>query len=305
MESLRASDRKLEDADGALERQRRGIPCGGANEGPITEDRPPARRCSSWREEAFCQECDGLPLLVPQERTAEAGVKRGKPVIFISSTSELREEREELAAALRPLYEPYLYEEDRARRGSPEERCRELIGESDVFLGILGPSYGSPFAAGVDERSIVEWEFDTARSQKDLEIMMFVRRGLAGAEAEPRQQRFIERVTDFHEGVWCKFFESERDLVSEVRQALERWLVEFWSQMAVARARFGTRLTRILTAIAAGVAIGTLTITVLQLRSPFLDRAALLGVYAIAAVTILLCIVLLLMEIGGRYEGEG
>ena len=38
-----------------------------------------------------------------------------KPLVFVSSTSGLAEERRELEARLSRVYELYLYEEDRAR----------------------------------------------------------------------------------------------------------------------------------------------------------------------------------------------
>src|SRR5438045_9495902 len=103
-----------------------------------------------------------------------------KPLVFVSSTSGLAEERRELEARLSRVYELYLYEEDRARGASPEQHCRDMINQSDVFLGVLGLDYGSGFPGADGKRSIVEWEFDAAQSRSDLEILTFVRQLRAG-----------------------------------------------------------------------------------------------------------------------------
>lgn len=42
-----------------------------------------------------------------------------KPVVFISSTSDLKAEREAVAQTLRPELEPFLYEEHAAASGTP------------------------------------------------------------------------------------------------------------------------------------------------------------------------------------------
>jgi hypothetical protein len=56
------------------------------------------------------------------------------PLVFISSTSDLKQERLAVAGKLRLTYEPYLYEEEGAGSKSPADRCREMIEASDVFV---------------------------------------------------------------------------------------------------------------------------------------------------------------------------
>lgn len=178
-----------------------------------------------------------------------------RPIVFISSTSDLTEERKALLASLGPLYEPYLYEEDRARRGSPEERCREMIERSHVFVGILGARYGTPFPSDA-ERSIVEWEIDTARRCETVEIMAFLKKLPPGAEVDPRQKRLLDEVTRFESGLWCKFFESTDNLVQLVRSSLEGWLVEFWARMQQRQREGAFSLHRKLLLLAAAVVAG-------------------------------------------------
>ncbi len=222
-----------------------------------------------------------------------------KPLVFVSSTSDLAAERQALAAELRPLYDLYLYEEDRARGTSPERRCREQIERCHVFVGVLGGSYGTPFPGDAGGRSIVEWEFDTARAGRaDLEIMPFVRRG-ADAAGDPRQRAFLARLTDFETGMWCKFFDSSESLVREARRSLESWLVEFWGRMQKAQLGASVRLHRLLLPAVALLVAALLAVTLTPLRSLFTD-ASLIALGITLGAIVLLALVLLIAETGGR-----
>jgi len=224
---------------------------------------------------------------------------RGKPLVFVSSTSDLAAEREAVAAVLRPWFDPYLFEEDRARRQSPEEECRRMIAEADVFVGLLGTSYGSPFPASGEERSIVEWEFDLARARQDVDMMAFVRQDAAAGGADPRQQRFLEQLRGFRQGLWCKAFASRGDLVRLVRESLEGWLVEFWAQLKEAQHHVTRRAGRRLTAIAGAAIVLVMGVTLTPFRS-LLSSASVLAVTAAGGSVALLCLALHLAELGGR-----
>ena len=160
---------------------------------------------------------------------------RSTTVVFISSTSDLAAEREALASKLPPAYAPYLYERDRAGSLSPEDRCREMIEESDVFVCLLGERYGSLYSFDVGPRSIVEWEFDTARERGHLELMTFQKDPLVNID--PGQQAFLGRITRFRTGIWCKRFQSTDQLVREVSESLLLWLNEFHAKVKAARSR--------------------------------------------------------------------
>jgi hypothetical protein len=226
-----------------------------------------------------------------------------KPLVFISSTSDLADERRALLANLGPLYEPYLYEEDRAGRASPEVRCREKIEESNVFVGILGASWGTPLPSD-PSRSIVEWEIETARRRDDLEILTFVKKLPADVAVDPRQKELLDSVTGFENGLWCKFFDSTESLVRLVRSSLEAWLVEFWSHMQQARFGAALRLHRVLLAVAGVLAAALLLVAVSPLRELF-TTMALVAASACVATLLLLCIVLLLAETGGPHGSPG
>jgi hypothetical protein len=137
---------------------------------------------------------------------------------------------------LRKHFDPYLYEEDRARGKSPRDHCRKMIGDSEVFVGIVGSRYGSRVGED-DDRSICEWEFDVARRCKDTEVMMMVSQAHKGTEIEPEQRRFRERIAAFGSGVWCGFFSSTQQLLESVAQALTTWLAECFCESRDRRAR--------------------------------------------------------------------
>ena len=226
-----------------------------------------------------------------------------KPIVFISSTSDLSEERKALLADLVGHYEPSLYEEEGAQRGSPEERCREMIESSQVFVGILGASYGTPFP-GDPQRSIVEWEIDTARQCEDVEIMTFLKKLPPGAEVDPRQKRLLDRVTAFESGFWCKVFESTESLVHLVRQSLESWLLRVWNgvhQREILRAML---LHRVLAPVAGVLVLGLVGIAATPLRSQF-TTSSLIAVSVALATLVLLCHVLLVAQTGGRHGSRG
>ncbi|MDQ3813376.1 MAG: DUF4062 domain-containing protein [Armatimonadota bacterium] len=230
----------------------------------------------------------------------------GKPIVFISSTSDLSQERQALAETLRRLrlYEPYLYEEDRARGGSPEAHVRQMIEASDVFVGVLGARYGSLFSAGPPQRSIVEWEFDEASARRHIQIMMFIREMPAGEVIEPPQQHFLDRVRDFHSGVWCRFFSSANELSALVRESLELWLLEVWQRVQKeSQRRTVPWLHRILSVVAVAFVGLLCLIAATPLRAQF-SNSALIALCAVSATVVLLCIVLLQLEMGGQYGRE-
>lgn len=222
---------------------------------------------------------------------------RGSPLVFISSTSDLVDEREALANKLPPMYDPYLFERDRARSQSPEAHCREMIEQSDVFVCLLGFNYGSLYSFEVEgARSIVEWEFDTARSRADIELMVFRKDPLPGIDQ--RQQEFLNRVSGFQEGVWLKRFRSPDELVCQVGESLLRWLVEFRAKVKAARLRHRAAVRRWfvgLTLLSVGALIG-----VLIGREAFTLKSALAVTIAVG------CLIALALayEWGGKHESE-
>lgn len=224
---------------------------------------------------------------------------RARHLIFVSSTSDLMDERSAIENALRDHFDPYLYERDRSRKGSPRVRCRDVIEEADVFLCILGSAYGSVYQPGEDETSIVEWEFKTAKSRRDLEIMSFIKRHPPEISVDPRQRQFIENVSDFHKGVWCQFFRTTEELIDQARDSLQGWSLELFTRLREANERRSRRVTRYLTAIVALTALFVMSVAAVALTTEAVSKSAVLAFSGTGLIVIVACFILLWSETGG------
>ena len=219
-----------------------------------------------------------------------------KPAVFVSSTSKMADERQELRKRLPSIYELYLYEWDRAGRGSPEDRLRAMLGQSDVFLGVLGPDYGSLYPG--QQRSIVEWEFDTARELGKLEIFTFVKNPSAGEAREQPQEAFLSRIKGFKTGVWMHFFATPSELADEARESLEGWLAEVYRETKKANRPLARRvwIIAIVLSLLAIVGLGA----VLTMRGASLSTSAIITLCSCTFVVVALCLVsALFVDLGG------
>jgi len=227
---------------------------------------------------------------------------RGTLVVFISSTSDLAAEREALATRLQPSFLPYLFERDRASSMSPKDRCQEMIEQSDVFVCLLGERHGSLYSFDVGPRSIVEWEFETARARENLELMTFQKEPLANVD--PNQQTFLERIAKFRTGVWIKRFQSTDQLVRDVYDSLVQWLVEFRTRVQAIRIRDRSRARSLLLGLT-GLSVGGLLAAAFAfLKAPgsswdMFTRSSLLVATGAVACLVLLGLV---FQFGGRRD---
>ena len=211
-------------------------------------------------------------------------------LLFISSTSDLKAERQALADNLRPMYEAFLYEELGAGSVPPEDVIKKKIEDSDVFIGLLGPRYGSPYSPPDDNRSIVEWEFDTAREHDTLAVMPF-RKIVPKEQIEPPQLKFIERISAFGKGgMWLKEFDSTQTLVKLVKDSLEWWMI---AQTEQVKRRILPWLHTTLMVIALLATLLCITAFVLFMAQVIpLNQSSVLGVCGLSFFTILLVLVL-------------
>ncbi len=193
-----------------------------------------------------------------------------KLLVFISSTSDLRDERLALKELIGKygMYEPYLYEDEPARRESPEERCREMVGRSDIFVGLLGAKYGTPYPPPGERGSIVEWEFETARGREDLGLMTVMIKRVPSEQIEQPQRGFIERVRAFR-ATWCKEYGSTAELNDEVLRSLVQWSAELASESLEERQSAKQRLRPVLVAVAVASAVVVAALLVLNLTQVF------------------------------------
>lgn len=153
-----------------------------------------------------------------------------KPLLFISSTSDLQEERSAVEAALPRSVEAYRYEQETARRESPRARLERVLQRTDVFVAILGSRYGSLYPDDEKNRSIVEWEFDTAYGNEATEIFALRKVAEKPDDVEERQRTFLERLENFDTGIWLKPFDTLLQLERDFTKALIDWLTRFYDR---------------------------------------------------------------------------
>jgi hypothetical protein len=138
--------------------------------------------------------------------------------VFISSvTYALGDERAALAALLRvvPPYEPSRFEDFTASGRTPREACLAGVEACDVYVLLLGPRYGQPFAdSGV---APTEEEFILAR-RLGKEILVFVKE--SDEPDEPRQAVFKRQVQDYVGGRFRASFTDPLSLNEAVMAAL-------------------------------------------------------------------------------------
>lgn len=224
--------------------------------------------------------------------------------LFISSTSDLNQEREKLAAnkELLRLCKQFHYGEfgagsDEAGNTSPEKILREQLKDTDVFIGLLGPKYGTLYHPpnGSPSISIVEWEFNEA-CRCGLEIMPFLKTIAPTDKLDQGQDNFRERVSDFQYGKWCEKYDSPDDLPGIVRRSLQMWLVR---QYKKARARTADWLNRILAPLAVGLILLCVLVSLLFVAQilPF-SQSSVFGFCALTFFAILLTIVTLKSQMG-------
>ena len=183
--------------------------------------------------------------------------------VFLSSTSDLELEREALLESLRPTFDVYAFEEERAGGSSPESRCRRHIQRSRFFVCILGKEFGHLYPGS--DKSIVQWELDVARSDPGKAIFPFIRHYSDDSQIDPRQQDFISQVSDFREGHWCRSYEDPPDLVELVNHSLMNWLAEYFQQTQ----RPSPFLQWGVIAVSCTVVLALLTIALTPLRELF------------------------------------
>jgi hypothetical protein len=212
---------------------------------------------------------------------------------FISSTSDLRTEREavrEVCAMLK--VEPFLYEEVPANSASPESFLREVIGASEIYVGLLGGRYGS-FYPPQNERSIVEFEFDEACNRHGLHLTAVFPKVLPPENVEPLQEKFRKKVGGFgNEGVWIRTFDSIERLKTEVRDSITFWLGDVFIKYKRGEEPGAARDHRRVKGIAGILAgIGALTSLVFALLPFSITSRTVAIAIGCLAVGILLCIV--------------
>ena len=149
-----------------------------------------------------------------------------------------------------------------------------MAEQCDLFLLILGPTYGFPpdeREAG-SEKSATELEFDWARARRANKILVFIRQD-ALETTDARQRAFIEHVSGFMTGYNRATFSSSGQLESLVHETLSarqrQEILEIPHYLEAVRDKYA-RLTNPIT----GAEIDARTTVLLRLRTELEDRSA-------------------------------
>lgn len=171
-----------------------------------------------------------------------------RPVVFVSSTSDLEQHRITLRNSL-PAYDVWHQPEGRAG-SSIEGQLRLALKHAQVFVGLVGGSFGSIttsrlpgvcntrkqvdvqgcfFVPDPRNTSMTMWEFSEACAL-NLEILPFVFTHCDDLPPDPRQSVFRERLLTAGSGAWCITYENDSatDLIQKVRLSLDKWRNEYW-----------------------------------------------------------------------------
>jgi hypothetical protein len=179
------------------------------------------------------------------------------PRVFISSTSEFAAERELLRQQIESLpdfrFSAYAYEAEAAGSEPPEKRLRGVLGDSEIFILILGDTFGSEYPGSAE--SIVEWEYEYAKTQKK-ELKGYVKHP-PGPNIDPRQAAFVARAVAFRSGSWIRRFAAAPQMIQNVIADLKKWIVvagTLWIVGRPERSRWKDRVV-----LGAAVAVALLT----------------------------------------------
>src|SRR5215216_3676493 len=147
--------------------------------------------------------------------------------VFISSTSDLHEEREAVKEVCHELrIEPFDYKDVPANSSSPEKLLIEQIARAEVFVGVLGGRYGSLYPPK-NECSVVEFEINQAQVRRGARLTAIFPKLLPPQKVEPLQEEFRSRISDIR-GIWIKTFDSVENLKTEVRRSITNWLADWF-----------------------------------------------------------------------------
>ena len=144
--------------------------------------------------------------------------------IFISSVQkEFAQERKALAEYIRKdailgrFFDVFLFEEVPAQERAADDVYLKAVDGCDIYLGILGRTYGNTDAAGV---SATEREYNRAVRRHKPRICFVAR---SDKPTEPKQAAFIARVGN---DVVRKKFQGYDDLRTGVYAALAKYLAD-------------------------------------------------------------------------------
>ncbi len=111
---------------------------------------------------------------------------------------------------------------------NPHSATLDMAGSCDLFILLLGGQFGFELTNGI---SATEAEFDAAYSKDPTKILVFQK---MESPVEPKQQQFIDKVTNYYSGYWRTTYSYTHDLQTMVMSSFAAWIKE--------RAMIGYRL---------------------------------------------------------------
>ena len=151
---------------------------------------------------------------------------------------------------------------------SSEDYCRQMAEECDLFLLILGPTYGyqPDGQEGGEKKSVTHLEYEWAKAKNKRKVLVFIREDALDT-TDPYQYRFIQEVRDFSDGYNVPHtFKDSHELEKDVHAVLLAWqrehslaLQRFLINLAANYESFVNPIT--------GEMMKTESMTLLQLRS--------------------------------------
>lgn len=155
--------------------------------------------------------------------------------VFISSTMEnLVNERDLVCRKLEEFnFEPVSAEEMYPNNGTSWQRVSSEVADSDVFVLLIGESYGWVPPEGEmceHDKSVTHLEYDKAH-ELDIPVLVFIKRldekaGRDNSEQANRRREFTSQVQHWKDGRFRMSFDKAFDLADKVGAALVNFLTE-------------------------------------------------------------------------------
>jgi predicted HTH transcriptional regulator len=163
--------------------------------------------------------------------------------VFISSVQqELKLERRAIKefilddVLLSEYFDVFLFEDSPARSKPAEKAYIDEVGNSDLYIGILGDKYGGPVKAKI---SPTEAEFQEAK-KKHKTILMYIKGDSSkDKKREPGVKKLIKEIRDTKRGFSYKRFNE----ISELTRLVYASLIDFLKEEGVVgRGNFDERV---------------------------------------------------------------
>jgi len=234
-----------------------------------------------------------------------------RTIVFISSTSDLQEEREALNKEVpNDLFELFDYKsyvprfDFKLRRSkTPEEVCLDNIMKSKIFVALLGRTYGHIVPPEIGTSSISEWEFENAKrysQERGIDIKVFCK-DVPESEVEPQQLVFRKKVTGFRAN-WAIPFKDKNRLAMDVLRALLVFVSLYEKEKARTKPETVRWLHRHLVPIAlASMGLLVVVFSILIGRVSHLFLVAACAPFALIPIC---CLALLWSQMGGKNAND-